>query len=282
MIIPEFLREGDTIGIITPSWEPDIDLVKKGIERLIDAGFLVKIVRNNFGKRGEIAPLEVRLREINEAFCSTEFKALIFSRGGYGVMHLLPYLKYDCLLRHHKWIVGYSDATALLSALQKRGIASIHGSMLESIGKGIEGWRHLFDLLKGKDVVYPLPDERYNFIEYQGKITGGCLSLIVALLGTPYEPDFKGKAVLLEDVSEKDYRIDRMLTQLELAGKLEEASMFIIGGEENHDVYRRILLKTGKPLIVGFPAGHGKRNYPLFLGVDAVISEKGIKYNFFK
>ena len=278
MIIPEFLVKGDTIGIITPSWEPDIDLVKKGIERLIDAGFLVKIVRNNFGGRGEIAPSEVRLREVNNAFCSTEFKALIFSRGGYGVMHLLPYLKYDCLLKHPKWIIGYSDATALFSALEKYNIAYIHGPMVESIGRGTHGWNELINLLKGNIPEYKLPPEEYNFKKTEGRIIGGCLSLITSLMGTPYEMDFGNRIVFLEDVSEKDYRVDRMLTQLNMAGKLEDAAMFIVGGEENHDVYREILLKTGKPLIIGFPAGHGNINLPLLMNVRALVDGGKMKF----
>ncbi len=278
MIIPGFLKEGDTIGIVTPSWEPDVSLLKKGIERLEQAGFTPRVLRQNFGKRGTIASFDTRVSELNDALCSEEYGALIFSRGGYGVMHLLPYLKYDCLLKYPKWIVGYSDATALFGALEKYNIAYIHGPMVESIGRGTEGWEKLIELLKGRTPEYPLPEERYNFKEFQGKITGGCLSLIVSLMGTPYDFDFKGRAVILEDVSEKDYRIDRMLTQLKLSSKLNDAEMFIVGGEENHEVYRKILLETGKPLIMGFPAGHGRRNFPVLMNVNVSIREAGIEF----
>ncbi len=280
MIIPPFLKEGDEVGIITPSWEPDVNLVEVGIKKIKEAGFHPVLLRSSLGKRGTIAPFDVRLKEINNAFCSRNLKAVIFSRGGYGVMHLLPHINYQCLEKYPKWIIGYSDATALFMALEKKvDIAYIHGPMVESIGQGIEGTEELFKLLKGKLKEMPLYGELYNFKSVEGKITGGCLSLIISLMGTPFEPDFSDRIVLLEDVSEKDYRIDRMLTQLKLAGKLIKAKAFLIGGEENHTVYKDILSPLNKPLVIGFPAGHGRRNYPIVMNKDTILNKEKVLFN---
>ena len=274
--VPKFLKNWDKIAVITPSWDPDVDLLYKGIAVLENAGFIVEFMRNDFGKRGTLAPLSVRVSEVNRAFCKPDFKAVIFSRGGYGAMHLIPYIEYECLQRYPKWIIGYSDATALFSAIEKKtGLSYIHGPMVESIGKSTEGTETLIKLLKGEIPEYSISQDTP---EVKGNLSGGCLSLIVSLLGTPYEMDFKDKVVFLEDVGEKDYRIDRMLTQLKLAGKLDDAKMFIVGGEENYGVYEDILGKTGKPYIIGFPAGHGFRNYPMIMNVMAEIKDGKLRF----
>jgi muramoyltetrapeptide carboxypeptidase len=289
------LKPGDTIGVVAPS-SPKPEIVPQAKEELEALGFRVKLGETCFQTYGGYlaGTPQLRARELNEMFADPEVDAIICLRGGYGSPQILPLLDYDCIAENPKLFVGYSDITALHTALgQRAGLATVHGPMAS------EGIAHTLDplsrdyLLRAMTSAEPLGpitnpegEEMVCLVEGEacGPIVGGNLSLLSALMGTPYELDTRGKLLFLEDVGEEPYRVDRMLTQLALAGKFEDAAGILIGtwtdcrgskypnGFGVLDVFREIVVPFGKPTIWNLQAGHGFYNFALPFGVQASMN----------
>lgn len=225
-----------------------------------------------------------------------DIDALICARGGYGSNYLLPLLDFDALRMAPKAFVGYSDNTTLLLALERVGLVSFHGPMVASdfaTGRAdVESFRAALGA-KPLDLWFSADSQVRALIpgEARGTMTGGCLSLVVASLGTPWEIETSGKILFLEDVNEKPYRIDRLLMQLRLAGKFHGVRGIIFGvmrgcapASENEesltDIIHRILGGLGIPVVIGFPSGHvDKGNITLPFGVPAMLhgSQAGVR-----
>ena len=220
---------------------------------------------------------ERRLRELADALLDPAIKGVFCARGGYGATRLLPRLA--ALAPHApKPLVGFSDITALHMWLQSRGTISIHGPVLTQLGllPG-ETRQRLFHLLES-----PLPAPALRASDtcvpgvVEGPLLGGTLSVVTRLLGTPYLPSLEGAILLLEDVGERPYRLDRMWTHLELAGVLRQVRGIALGSFTNceeqeadyraADVLRELAEAAGLPCAAGFPVGHGAANEPVPLG----------------
>jgi muramoyltetrapeptide carboxypeptidase len=283
---PEALKKGATIGVVAPAGCIDEKALNAGMAALRRCGFNVELSENISGRTGYLAgSAENRARDLETFFRRSDIKAIFCARGGFGSIQLLPFLNFrfaEC----PKIFVGYSDITILLNwFLQAHGMVTFHGPMVamdfarglsefssghfwETLtGEKRKGAFHLGAVIRPGEVVAPL--------------MGGCLSVLVTTLATPYEIDTKGKLLFLEDVGEKPYRIERMLTQLKMAGKLDDLAGVVCGdfvgceGEEARGV-RQILVeifdRADYPVVTGLAAGHGQENLLLPFGVDISLN----------
>jgi muramoyltetrapeptide carboxypeptidase len=285
------LKHGDTIGIICPASPEDSTVIKQHIENLKKLGFKIKEGRHLYDKHGYLAGTdENRAADIIDMFIDNEVNAVMCYRGGYGTMRLLPLIDFDILKRHPKIFIGYSDITTLLNHMaEKCSLITFHGPMAGSdFGDSctLESFLHA---LTGGNKPYriknPLQFQEtyYGDSVTEGILAGGNLSLICSTLGTPYEIKTKDKILFIEEVGETPYRIDRMLTQLLLAGSLQRCKGFILGqftdcSTENQDrslslqeVLADRLLSLNKPTIVNFMSGHDYPKLTLPIGAKVRI-----------
>jgi muramoyltetrapeptide carboxypeptidase len=217
-----------------------------------------------------------RSEELARALRDARARALFCARGGYGAMRLLPGL--PLAEAESSALVGFSDITALHLALQAVGRVSIHGPVLTQLGRqASDVHERLFRLLESPEPPPPLTGSAtYVPGAAEGPLLGGNLSLVTRLLGTPFMPSLEGAVLLLEDLGERPYRLDRMWTHLRLAGVFQRVRGIVLGDftdcEEKSasfssaDVLRSLAEETGLPCAAGFPIGHGAVNQPVPLG----------------
>lgn len=294
MFRPEALKFGDTIGIVSPSSPTSEENVKKSEKKLKELGFKVKMGESVSKTYGYLAGSdEDRARDLNHMFLDDEVKGIICIRGGYGTPRILELLDYEGIKNNPKIFIGYSDITALHIAMnQICSLITFHGPMVAS--NMIDGFddfskESLFRNIFNNEPIGLVENPEGEEIETisggigEGEIVGGNLSLVVDTLGTPYEIDTKGKLLLLEEVGEEPYNIDRMLTQLRLSGKLEEANGIILGDwngceaksdEYNEsltliEVFEDIIKPLNIPTIYNLKSGHCKPMITLPLGAKA-------------
>ncbi len=298
-IHPRALSPGDTIGIIAPAGTVrQKDGLAQGVTTLNRLGFEVRYDNRIFDTRRYLAGDDAsRAAELHSYFEDPTIQGVVCLRGGFGCSRLIPLLDEKRLRHHCKIFMGFSDITTLHLFFRRRlGWVTIHGPMAASaslgqIGQQAEG--HLRSLLSDPEYL-PLmtfPDLRtWSPGIAEGKVTGGCLSILAASLGTPYEIRTEGKILFLEDLGEEPYRLDRMLTQLKLAGKFEGVSGILLGSFQNCDAekdnftaeetLRDILVPLQVPVLAGFPSGHGPVNWAFPLGVKARLNADAQKLEF--
>lgn len=300
LIKPRALDEGDTIGLVTPSSAISRTAFESSLDNLEALGFKVKYSPNMRVKKGFLAGTDQqRIDDLHTMFSDDSVNGIVCARGGYGSGRLIPYLDYQLIGQNPKVFVGYSDITALHYAIHKMtGLVTFHGPVAASaFPKATE--KYFRDvLMKGKgrvklDAVTPVEGDKafgsfvINRGEAEGKLTGGNLSLMVSLMGTPYDIDFKNKIVFIEEIGESPYRVDRMLTQLLNSGKLTEASALALGvfkgcetRPDDPDFGDSLSLKEvlfdrlegiGIPVAYGFPIGHIDENATLPMGIAAAL-----------
>jgi muramoyltetrapeptide carboxypeptidase len=290
--LPKPLRPGDPIAIVAPAGPVDPKRLARGLSRLSGAGFFPRkadglLARDGFLAGGD----DHRSAQLRWALSLPDGEAVMAARGGYGATRLLPRVDWKFAAARPRLWIGYSDITAILSFLSTRlRIPSIHGPMAAADlgGRFDRSAFEAFVRLAGgrTDPREPWGDrcDRLCAGAADGILSGGCLSVITSLLGTPYEPDFRGALLFLEDVREPAYRIDRMLTQWIQSGKITGIEGILAGriapvhGETEEDL-RRVFAAAGRRLSVpvwyGFPAGHGPVNFPLPFGVRVRIDSRG-------
>ncbi|TRZ69043.1 MAG: LD-carboxypeptidase [Rhodocyclaceae bacterium] len=277
---------GSTIGVIAPAGPASAESIDAIAPWLEARGYKSHVFP---GCRKNCAYLagddQERLADMHAAFSDPGVDAIICMRGGYGSARLLDGIDYALIRRHAKPFVGYSDITALhLAFAQHAGISSIHGPMLTSDLLGAKDrasadalFRMLSEgLASGADL--PCGDARLSSLlggTARGRLVGGNLSVVCSLLGTPWAIETRDKLLFVEDRSEDSYRVDRLLTQLRLAGKLDEAAGFLVGSFSDADdssaVIRELLVPFGKPILAGWPAGHCAPNYPLPHNMELIL-----------
>ncbi len=286
------LKTGDTIGLVAPAGIEDTEKIEKGIDKLKSLGFNVKKGKHIYDKWGYFAGKdEDRAKDIIDMFEDDEVNMVLCVRGGYGAMRVMPYLNFNKIKNKPKIFMGYSDITVLLNAMyQKEGLITFHGPMLNSslyVEETLESF--LSTIMKGHEeycienpVHIPMLSNTDKSAE--GRIVGGNLSLICSVLGTPYEIDIKDKILFIEEVGESPYRIDRMLTQLKLTGRLKECSGIILGqftecdGEEDKNTFtlRQVLedrvMNLNMPVITNFMCGHDNPKLVLPIGAKARLN----------
>ncbi len=286
------LRKGDVVAIVAPAGPVDPARLARGIARLSEAGYVPETANGILERDGFLAGDDGhRAAQLDWALSLPEARAVMAARGGYGTTRLLPLVDWAKAARRPKLVVGYSDVTAILSyAATRLGVPGIHGPMaaadlaLHPDAESLDAFVRLAAGLVGPREPWGPPCERLRGGAAEGILCGGCLSVVTALLGTPYEPDFRGALLFLEDVKENAYRLDRMLTQWIQSGRLSRIAGIVAGavaplGGESGDDLRKVFAAAGKSLSVpvwyGFPAGHAGRNVALPFGVRARVDGRG-------
>ena len=280
------LKHGDTISVIAPAGPVTHEEIQPAIEILKQKGFKIQEGRHLYDRQGYLAGKDSdRLDDLYMAFEDSSIRAIICARGGYGTPRLLDKIDFEIIKKNPKLLIGFSDITALLLAITcKTGLPVWHGPMLRSPDGREQNLERLVYILSSKGEI-DLKLEEKNVLKKgmaRGKLMGGNLALLSSLIGTPYLPDFTDSILFLEDIAEPVYRIDRMITQLRLAGILKNVRGILAGyfqdcGEA--DVINGLLLESLEgdcPMYSGFPTGHGKENYPLPFGVEAELNTEAL------
>lgn len=282
MIRAPRLAPGDPIRVIAPSGPVPRETFAAGIE-VLRGRYDVRVDDGVFAREGYLAgPDERRLAELTAALSEPDTRAIVMARGGYGLLRLLPFVDAGALVRRPRPIVGFSDGTALLALAARAGVASIHGPVVTQLGNlGSGDQRALFErletpgpalLLDGLDGLIPG--------RVRGPLLGGNLEMFSRLIGTPYLPDVSGAILFFEDLSERPYRVDRLLAHLDLAGLFSAASGVLVGDfsgcrepeatRANSPTADEVLVdRLGRlpiPVALGGAFGHGTKNRALPYG----------------
>jgi muramoyltetrapeptide carboxypeptidase len=292
LVIPPYLREGDLISIVTPASHIEQEAVIRAVEKLEGSGFRVTLGDHVFTRSGPFAGTDdERLHDIQKATDDPEVKAVLCSRGGYGMSRIVDRIDFSILRSHPKWYVGYSDITSLHLWLNTVcGIASLHAEMplnysnpdylplcYETMVMALRG--------EAEPVLWKVTQEAS--FEVTGPLTGGNISLIYSLNGTAAQPDTEGVILFIEEIGEKFYHLDRMLTAMRMTGMLKNLSALVVGGMEQITEGEHIFNQTveevvmnvaggyGYPVLFNFPAGHISDNRALYLGRKASLMQRG-------
>lgn len=296
IIKPPALRQGDKIGLMAPASSFNREGFLAGCDRLRQMGYEPVYSANIFDRELYFAgTAERRAREFQEFWRRDDIAGLICVRGGYGSNYLLELLDLRPVAARPKVLIGSSDITSLLTAIHDRtGLIGFHGPMVANdIARGTFDPSSWENALEGS-MRWGVPTAGVEALhpgKAEGRLYGGCLSMLVASLGTPFEIQTDDKILFIEDIAEKPYRIDRMLMQLRLAGKLEKVRGFVFGemldclppkGETYtlQQVIMRVLEPYNVPIVYGLKSGHvTSGNITLPIGVQAELEAEGAAVN---
>ncbi len=315
LIKPRSLKKGDIVGIVAPASplieDSQIEFTLTWLDKL---GLKVKLGKHIFRRHGDHAGSEKeRLDDLQTLWTDPKVAAIFALRGGNSASGLLPLLDFELLKRHPKIFMGFSDITGLLIAIhQKTGLVTFHGPTANQFFESAYTFHYFKKAIFKREplglIVDPIPASSWQpqyppprvvIAEGQakGRLTGGSLTLIRQMMGSPYEVETEGKILFIEEVSEDPHCIDRMLTQLLLAGKLQKAAGIVVGESVdcrpgaslrrrfslNHNletVLRDRLGKLSVPVVFGLRFGHGNEKFTLPLGVTASLacSHKEVRF----
>jgi len=285
LLIPA-LRPGASMAVIAPAGPPKPGRLAPVEGWLRERGYEPHLLPSCFGPPPLdflAAPDPVRIADVHEAFAHPRYDAVLALRGGSGCIRLLDGIDLDLLAASSKLLIGYSDLTVLHALRTRAGIPSLHAPMpasdwglpgaeadTEALFAGLaRGWR------AGDVIGRAAPHALSQGGQARGRLIGGNLAMFCALLGTPYLPEVDGALLFVEDISEEPYRVDRMLSQLRLAGVLGRIAGLVVGSftgaESPAAVLADHLPRLACPVLAGWPAGHGQPNRPLPLGVMATM-----------
>jgi muramoyltetrapeptide carboxypeptidase len=290
LIRPPKLRQGDVVGVVAPAGPVDRDNLETGLNVIRAMGFEPLLGKHVHARSRYLAGPDIdRAQDLMEMFQNPNVKAIFCARGGYGANRILSHLKPKVIRANPKAVVGSSDITLLLHFLvQKCGLVSFHGPMVAgSFGRAeMKQSRRQFKALlmndaKGK--VFHAPRAKvFSKGVAQGKITGGCLTLLCRSLNTAYEIQTRNRILLIEDVNEPLYRVDGMLWQLKNAGKFKGVRGIIFGEMVNcraqrqgegtiEDIFADLFPSPKFPILTHCPIGHGKEVWTLPLEASATL-----------
>lgn len=293
-LLPAPLRKGDTVALVSPSAATDealgLQLAREAMEAL---GFRVKTGEHYASRRGHLAGSDAgRAGDLNAMFADAEVRGIVCVRGGSGAARVLPLIDYDAVRRDPKVLLGYSDITALHNALlAQAGLVTFHGP----IGSGswnrfnVDQFRRVFldrelvtyrNAIDAGDELVPRKNRTVTIAggKARGELVGGNLTVLTALAGSPYLPDFSGKILFLEDVSEAPYRVDRMFSTLKLMGALDRIAGFVFGECTDCDpgegygsltldqIFEDHIKPLGIPAYRGAMIGHIRQQFILPVG----------------
>ena len=286
MIRPKSLQPGDRLAVLCGS-SPTSKTPDELMQAVRDMGLEPVLYPSATAKHGFLSGVDaIRAADINAAFADPSIKGIVCTRGGYGFHRILPLLDWKTIKKNPKIFGGYSDVTAMLNARnQICGMESCHMPMVGAWGDGLDEYSAPFvkSMLFGEPVEYVNPEGSPITTlvpgKAKGRLCGGNLSLLAASLGTPYEIDTKGKILFIEEIGERPYKVDGMLTHLRNAGKFDDAAGIILGGFTNcadkegvigglslEDIYGELIVPAGKPTISGVVCGHCSPTMSLPMG----------------
>lgn len=291
-IRPPYLKKGDTVAICVTSNAVSESEMADGIAKLESWGLNVVGADNLYLKDGRYAgTLSQRIESFQKLIDNPNIKAIIAARGGYGAAQILGMIDFKPLINNPKWMVGFSDITAIHIALNNLGIESLHGPMANNL-KDEKSVDYLKKALFGELDGYSM-DSNSNCINgvAKGRLVGGNLSLIYSLGGTLFDLNAKGAILFIEEVGESNYSFDRMLTNLKLSGKLDYVKGIIIGelsgmnqgiDKSVEEIVKEKVEDLGIPVFYGFPAGHDTENFSLYFGrnIEMEVTDNQCKITF--
>lgn len=291
IIIPPYLKKGDTIGMVCPAGYMPKEKMKTCMEVLQrDWGFRVKEGKTLGSGENYFSGTDAeRLADIQEMLDDPEVKAVLCARGGYGVGRIIDQVDFRKFRKHPKWLIGFSDITVLHAHIHTRyHIATLHAPMagaFQDDGFKNEFVQSLRKSLTGKKAFYEAAVHPFNHPgKVSGVLVGGNLALLAHLVGTPSDLRTKGKILFVEDVGEQLYNIDRMFYQLKRSGKLDKLAGLVIGGftdckdtdrpfgKTAYEIIHDIVKEYTYPVCYGFPVSHEKENYALKVGGTYTLS----------
>ena len=295
LIKPEYLTKGDTIAIVAPSGvlKNYDNYINEAKELLKSWGLNVIVGKNVFNDDGHFAGTDnERTLDFQNALDDKSIKGIWCARGGYGAVRVIDNLNFEKYKLEPKWIIGYSDITAIHNELHVLNSESIHAIMCKSLNEldidNSESVSLLKKTLFGEKISYKIKTNSYNIEgSTSGKLVGGNLTLLHCMLGSKSSINTEGKILFIEDLGEYLYHIDRMLYSLKRAGYFDNLNGLIVGdftdlrknttpfGRNLKELILEIVSDYNIPVLFDFPAGHGKENFPLILGREIeLIVEK--------
>ena len=286
VIFPTALKPGDKIAILAPAGPIDSELVDKAAANIREFGFEPVIYPTSYGRNGHFSGTDAeRLKDLEEAFSNPEIRAILCARGGYGVALILDELAKLPIENDPKWVIGFSDISALHSLMASHNIASIHASMAKQLAVGTQDPLNisLIEILRGNLPSYTFaPDSNNHLGHAEGRLLGGNLAVIQALINTPYDIIKPGTILFIEDVSEPIYKIERIIYQLRMAGIFNNLKGLIIGrfteyeADKNNASMEEMIARAladypSLPVAFNIPIGHVDENIPLVESANAVL-----------
>lgn len=279
------LNLNSTIGIVAPASSGDIETINKNIDKFKSLGFKVKLSKNLYNRKKYLSATDKeRADDLMDMFSDKEIDAILCYRGGFGSIRMMPYIDFKVIKDNPKIFCGYSDITALLNYISYNcNFTTFHGPMINSDFTNIQTYEEFINILSlcNSEYHYDLNNLKCKYINksnFKGNLVGGNLTIVCSLMGTNFEINTKNKIVLLEDVSESPYVIDRMLSQLILSKKLTDAEAIILGhftncdtscNDKSYTVSELIVDKLTPlhiPIVYNFPSGHDYPNLTLPIG----------------
>jgi muramoyltetrapeptide carboxypeptidase len=286
-MMPPFLKSGDMVQIVSPASAIHPSYVEGAKRTLSEWNLKVlegKYARSAYGRFA--GTKEERIFDLQQALDDPEVKAIFMSRGGYGLVQIIDKINFEQFKKSPKWLIGFSDISILHAAVNRMGIASIHGIMakhLAELPRTSDAVFHLREILFGRLPVYQLP---FHPLNRQGKITakllGGNLSVLMGLRGTSFDLPFEDAVLFVEDTGEKPYQVDRMIQNLRIGGIFEKISGLIVGQFTDYEsdplmmqtieeMFAEAVKNYSYPVCFNFPAGHIDYNLPLLLGENITL-----------
>lgn len=284
--LPPTLERGDRVAIVSPASKIAPELIDSAVAMLEKEGYEPVVMPHAKGESGSFsATAHDRVADMRMALEDDSIRGVLCSRGGYGAVHLLGELDRLPDRCFDKWLIGFSDITALHCLWQRKGVAGLHAAMAKYIGRGgeFEYYSREMGILAGKgDRIYDFtfPAHRYdNPGRCRGRVTGGNLAVLGGLIGTPFDPVRKGDILFIEDIAEPIYKVERILWQLRLRGVFDNIAGLMVGAfteyrpsadhPDMETMIERFMQGYAFPRAYGIPAGHIEGNCPLILGAEA-------------
>lgn len=312
LIIPPYLQKGDRVVILSPSSKIDKSFIKGAKKRLESWGLKVEVSKHAGSSHATYAGSTTqRLEDLQKALDDENIRAILCSRGGYGAVHLVGKLDFTHFSKSPKWLIGFSDITALHNIIQQNGFASLHAPMARHLTVEPENdfsSLALKDILLGHNTAdtaealkvgkngfgYSCPSHKLNHKGTStGILRGGNLSVFYGLRGTPYDIPAEDTILFIEDVGERPHAVERMVYNLKLGGVLDKLSGLIIGqfteyeedkslGKDLYGALADLVKEYDYPICFNFPVGHVTMNLPLIEGaeVSLEVENRNVKLNF--
>lgn len=287
-MLPPTLKPNDKITIVSPSGNINPEYIDGAVNTLQSWGYTVNEGEFCRSEYGRFAGTEAqRIADLQNALNDIDTRAILCSRGGYGLSQIIDKLDFSTFKHSPKWLIGFSDITILHNAINNTGIASIHSVMakhLTELNAQSDAVLQLKNILSGNFPDYEIQNHSFNRNgETEGKLVGGNLSVLAGMRGTSFDIDYCNKILFIEDVEEEPYHIDRMIQNLRLGGVFSVISGLIVGqfSDCNEDprmmktIYGIIsdAVRDYKyPVCFNFPAGHVDNNLPLIFGNNATLT----------
>ena len=293
MIIPNYIKKGDKIGIVAPARKISINELDPAIQILNSWGLKVIIGSNVFSEHYQFSGNDKeRSSDMQKMIEDKEIKAIICARGGYGSSRIVDIIDFSPLKKNPKWIIGYSDITVFHSHLHELGLATLHASMPINFQENTKQALHsLRDILFGKKNIIDCKSSNFNIKgEASGELVGGNLSILYSLMGSNSDIKTEGKILFLEDLDEYFYHIDRMIVSLKRNGKFENLKALIVGsftgikdnqvsfGKSVEDIILENLKEYDYPICFSFPSEHINDNRAIVFGkkIHLCINSKNV------